>query len=57
MNTVDVLMPMRPIFYVMAPEYIRLTLEPVMQYLASGAWPHNYTVHDIGDNYPNATGE
>jgi hypothetical protein len=44
-NTMDVIMPISPILYVLAPEYIRLLLEPVMQYLATGAWPHNYTVH------------
>ena len=55
-NTIDVLMPMAPIFYVLAPDYIRLSLQPVMDYLASGAWPHNYTVHDIGSNYPQAVG-
>lgn len=55
-NTVDVIMPISPIWFVLAPEYIRLTLEPVMRYLASGAWPHNYTIHDIGTHYPNATG-
>lgn len=55
-NTIDVIMPMAPIYYVLAPDYIRLTLQPVMDYLASGAWPHNYTVHDIGSNYPNAIG-
>ncbi|KAK3722676.1 hypothetical protein LTR37_002247 [Vermiconidia calcicola] len=55
-NTVDVIMPISPILYVMAPEYIRLLLEPVIQYLASGAWPHNYTIHDIGTHFPNATG-
>ena len=55
-NTVDVIYPMSPILYVMAPDYIRLLLEPVMQYSATGDWPHNWTVHDIGANYPNATG-
>ncbi|KAK4964111.1 hypothetical protein LTR28_004048 [Elasticomyces elasticus] len=55
-NTVDVMYPTSPIFWVFAPEYIRLSLEPVVQYLASGAWPHNFTVHDIGFSYPNATG-
>ena len=55
-NTMDVIFPISPILYVMAPEYIRLLLEPVMRYSASGAWPHNFTIHDIGDHYPNATG-
>lgn len=55
-NTVDVIYPLSPIFYVLAPEYIRLTLEPMMRYLSSGRWPHNYTLHDLGSHYPNATG-
>ena len=37
-NTIDVIYPAFPIFYVMNPEYIRLLLEPVMRYLASGRW-------------------
>ena len=55
-NTIDVLLPIAPILYVMAPDYLRLLLEPVLRYLATGAWPHNYTIHDIGAHYPNATG-
>ena len=55
-NTIDVMFPMAPMFYTMAPDYIRLLLEPVMLYLASGRWPDNYTIHDIGSSYPNATG-
>ena len=37
-NTMDVIYPAFPAFYVMDPEYIRLLLEPVVQYLATGAW-------------------
>jgi hypothetical protein len=55
-NTIDVIMPMSPMLYALAPDYIRLLLEPVMQYLASSAWPHNFMIHDIGTHYPNATG-
>jgi hypothetical protein len=55
-NTVDVIMPMAPVFYVLSPEYIKLLLHPVLYYLHSGAWPHNYTIHDMGVHYPNATG-
>lgn len=47
---------MAPIFYVLAPEYIKLLLHPVIYYLDTGAWPHNYTIHDMGARYPNATG-
>lgn len=54
-NTLDVIMPISPMFYVMAPNWIRLSLEPVMQYLAQNLWPHIYAIHDIGTHYPNAT--
>ncbi|KAL9601646.1 MAG: hypothetical protein Q9219_002366 [cf. Caloplaca sp. 3 TL-2023] len=53
---VDVIYPTFPIFYVMDPEYIRLVLEPVVQYLEMGRWPKPWTIHDIGSAYPNATG-
>jgi hypothetical protein len=49
-------MPMAPIFCVLSPDYIRLLLHPVIDYLHSGSWPHSYTIHDMGKNYPNATG-
>ncbi|KAL8936572.1 MAG: hypothetical protein Q9216_004857 [Gyalolechia sp. 2 TL-2023] len=55
-NTVDVIYPTFPIFYVMDPEYIRLVLEPVVQYLEMGRWPQPWAIHDIGSSYPNATG-
>ncbi|KAL8802820.1 MAG: hypothetical protein Q9182_003580 [Xanthomendoza sp. 2 TL-2023] len=55
-NTVDVIYPTFPIYYVMAPEYIRLVLEPVVRYLETGRWPSPWTIHDIGSSYPNATG-
>ncbi|KAL9025930.1 MAG: hypothetical protein Q9196_005323, partial [Gyalolechia fulgens] len=55
-NTVDVIYPTFPIFYVLDPEYIRLVLEPVVQYLEMGRWPQPWTIHDIGSSYPNATG-
>lgn len=55
-NTVDVIFPMFPVFYVLCPEYIRLTLEPVVQYLETGRWKQAFVIHDIGDKYPDATG-
>lgn len=51
----DVIFPAFPQFYVLDPEYIRLLLEPVVQYLASGRWPQAYVIHDLG-NYPIAGG-
>ena len=55
-NTIDVIMPAFPIYWVMDPDWIRLLLEPVMKYLAAGRWTLPYTIHDIGSHYPNATG-
>jgi hypothetical protein len=40
----------------MDPNYIRLLLEPVMRYLATGGWQQPYMIHDLGSHYPNATG-
>ena len=45
-----------PLFYVTNPQYIRLLLEPVMQYLSTGRWRQPYAIHDIGSTYPNAVG-
>ncbi|KAI9373567.1 hypothetical protein BJX61DRAFT_502210 [Aspergillus egyptiacus] len=56
LNTVDVIMPAFPIYYVMDPDYIRLLLEPMMRYLAAGRWRLPYVIHDMGKHYPNAIG-
>ncbi|KAJ5604393.1 hypothetical protein N7510_009547 [Penicillium lagena] len=55
-NTIDVIMPAFPIYYVMDPDYIRLLLEPVMKYLDAGRWRLPYTIHDLGSSYPHAVG-
>ncbi|GIJ91922.1 hypothetical protein Asppvi_010897 [Aspergillus pseudoviridinutans] len=55
-NTVDVIMPAFPIYWVMDPDYIRLLLEPMMRYLAAGRWHKPYVIHDMGSHYPNALG-
>ncbi|KAJ5172027.1 hypothetical protein N7492_004620 [Penicillium capsulatum] len=55
-NTIDVIMPAFPIYWVMDPNWIRLLLEPVMKYLAAGRWQSPYMIHDLGTHYPNATG-
>ncbi|CZR51828.1 related to glutaminase A [Phialocephala subalpina] len=55
-NTIDVIFPAFPIYWAMDPEWIRLLLDPVLQYLSTGAWKRPFVIHDIGSNYPNATG-
>lgn len=48
MNTIADLIPKAaPIFYVLAPDYIRLMLEPIMVW-SQHSWPINHAVHDIG---------
>ncbi|KAI9925248.1 hypothetical protein MW887_006171 [Aspergillus wentii] len=56
LNTVDVIMPAFPIYYILDPDYIRLLLEPMMRYLAAGRWRLPYTIHDMGSHYPRAIG-
>lgn len=55
-NTIDLIFQSWPIFVNLNPEYIKLVLKPVLAYLASGRWPLEYVIHDIGTHYPNATG-
>ncbi|OZJ05002.1 hypothetical protein BZG36_02118 [Bifiguratus adelaidae] len=56
MNTVDVTYPAAPILYYLNPEYLRYILNPLVDYMDSGLWPQQYSCHDVGAHYPNATG-
>lgn len=55
-NTMDVIYATFPIFYTLSPDYIKLLLTPLFEYMASSAYTKTYAVHDIGKHYPNATG-
>ncbi|KAJ5108304.1 hypothetical protein N7456_004979 [Penicillium angulare] len=55
-NTVDVIYATFPIFYILSPAYLKLLIGPVFEYMATDAYSENYAVHDLGANYPNATG-
>jgi hypothetical protein len=55
-NTLDVIFPAFPIFRLVNPEYVRMLIDPLLAYMATGDWPHPYAVHDLGSSYPNATG-
>lgn len=55
MCTVDVLYPALPAFLYLAPNYLRLLLEPVLAYVEAGHWPQPFAPHDLGILYPNAT--
>lgn len=56
LNTVDIITPAFPIYYVIEPDFIKLLLEPIMRYLKAGRWHLPYAIHDLGTHYPNATG-
>ena len=56
LNTVDIIFPTFPFFYIFSPKWIKYLLEPMMEYLATGDYPNPYVIHDMGSHYPNATG-
>ncbi|KAI7235853.1 DUF1793-domain-containing protein [Hortaea werneckii] len=56
LNTVDIIFQTWPVFISLNPDYIRLLWEPIMSYSASGRWPKDFVIHDMGTHYPNATG-
>ncbi|RMY05252.1 hypothetical protein D0868_06508 [Hortaea werneckii] len=56
LNTVDIIFQTWPVFISLNPDYVRLLWEPIMSYSASGRWPKDFVIHDMGTHYPNATG-
>ncbi|NUS55856.1 MAG: DUF5127 domain-containing protein, partial [Streptomycetaceae bacterium] len=56
MCTVDVIYPAMPALLYLAPDYLRLLLEPLLDYVEAGHWPRPFAPHDLGVHYPDATG-
>ncbi|WP_405578904.1 glutaminase domain-containing protein [Streptomyces sp. NBC_01190] len=56
MSTVDVTYPAFPAYLHLAPAYLRLLLEPLLDYAEHGGWPKPFAEHDLGSGYPNAAG-
>ncbi|KAJ5780444.1 hypothetical protein N7457_005604 [Penicillium paradoxum] len=56
MNTVDVVFPAYPIFLYTNPEFLKLVLDPLFENQEAGKYPNDYSMHDLGSSYPNATG-
>jgi len=56
MQTVDVIYPASPIFLYLNPELLKLMLDPHFEHQESGHYPLKPAIHDLGSNYPNATG-
>lgn len=55
-QTVDVLFPFWPILSYLNPAWGKLMLEPLFINQESGQWPYMFSIHDLGNNFPNATG-
>ena len=55
-NTVDVMYPAMPFFLYANPDLLRYNLNPLYQNQESGFYPNGYSMHDLGTNFPNATG-
>lgn len=55
-NTVDVIFPASPAFLYTNPHLLKLVLEPLYEYQESEQYPNDWSIHDMGTHYPNATG-
>jgi hypothetical protein len=55
-NTVDVMYPAMPFFLYANPQLLKYNLEPLFQNQEGNFYPNGYSMHDLGTNFPNATG-
>ena len=55
-QTVDVLYPFHPILLYFNPTILKLMLDPLYLQQETGLYPNNYSMHDLGAHFPNATG-
>ncbi|MDA4132457.1 MAG: DUF4965 domain-containing protein, partial [Thaumarchaeota archaeon] len=55
-QTVDVIFPAFPFFLYTNPRWLAYLLEPLLEHQMSGQYPNDYSMHDIGTHFPNATG-
>lgn len=37
-----------PVYVILNPEHLKMLLQPVLAYLATGAWPDAWVIHDLG---------
>ncbi|TVY68652.1 putative glutaminase [Lachnellula suecica] len=56
MNTVDVIYPAFPFFLYTNPQWLAWLMEPLIEHQLSGQYPNDYSMHDLGASFPNATG-
>ncbi|KAH9910050.1 DUF1793-domain-containing protein [Xylariomycetidae sp. FL2044] len=55
-QTVDVIFPAFPFFLYTNPQWLAYLLEPLLEHQLSGQYPNDYSMHDLGYHFPNATG-
>jgi hypothetical protein len=55
-QTVDVIFPAFPFFLYTNPRWLAYLLEPLIEHQLSGQYPNDYSMHDLGTHFPNATG-
>jgi Domain of unknown function (DUF4965)/Domain of unknown function (DUF1793) len=55
-QTVDVVFPMHPVLLYTNPTLLKLLLDPLYENQESGHYPNEYSIHDLGSHFPNATG-
>jgi hypothetical protein len=55
-QTVDVIFPSFPFFLYTNPRWLAYLLEPLIEHMLSGQYPNDYSMHDLGTHFPNATG-
>lgn len=55
-QTVDIIFPFHPILAYTNPTLLKLLLDPLFENQESGQYPQQYSMHDLGSHYPNATG-
>lgn len=55
-QTVDVIFPAFPFFLYTNPQWLAYLLEPLLEHQLSGQYPNDYSMHDLGAHFPNATG-
>ncbi|KAI2619115.1 DUF1793-domain-containing protein [Hypomontagnella submonticulosa] len=55
-QTVDVIFPSFPFFLYTNPQWLAYLLEPLLEHQLSGQYPNDYSMHDLGTHFPNATG-
>lgn len=55
-NTVDVIFPTHPFFLWIYPDFLRYMLNPLYLNQENHFYPADYSMHDLGTHFPNATG-